>query len=251
MDTIRDKPTGSPRLMWLMVIALTGVMFLVTGSPVAGAITPVLASLRRPFQSAVWIRLNDPFVGRGKACFWYLLATGCWNALVSGLIALFLLFVLANTLNEVPDIEQGGPVLIVVAVSTVGTSLIGLIALRTARKHGVRVWVHPSLRDLAQGDFPQLYGLLIPPVMCNHAIYVTAISMAFPGMAVATGWLMWIADAAPPNARASIATAIGLFLLLAWPILSIVLLVRISPKVFADDPLDCWLQDASETQHSE
>jgi hypothetical protein len=129
-------------------------------------------------------------------------------------------------------------------------SLIGLWAFWMTLKNRVRVWAHPKLLRLAHYDFANLSTLVVPPATCNHAIYVTAISLTVPAMAIGTGWMIYATTAAPPNQVDIIAFVGGMLLLVAWPVISIGVLIALSHKLFADGPADCWSSVSDEIENN-
>ncbi len=125
-----------------------------------------------------------------------------------------------------------------VGIATVLTSLVGIWAVATAWSHRIRVWAHPRLWQLADYDFENLRFLQLPA--CNHAIYVTAVSLAFPAMAAGTTWMMLGASSAPPNEQPPVPLLGGFALLLGGPLCSVVILILFSRRLFAKGPAECW-----------
>lgn len=247
-DEFVDDPPGSSAGLWLVALLLAGVLCLITGSVLAGAIAPVLSAVAPSFRAAKWIRQNDSDANRANACFRYQIATGCWTAFWSSIAAFLIIGVASEFAGHTPSVSQIVASVLTMAAAAFATSLIGLWAFWTTLKNGVRIWAHPKLLRLAGNDFSKLSTLVVPPATCNHAIYVTAISLALPAMALGTGWMIYSATAAPPDQVDVIAFAGGMLLLVGWPVVSIGTLVSLSHRLFADGPTDCWSNVSGETK---
>jgi hypothetical protein len=231
---------GSSATLWIWSLILAGVLYLISGSILAGAIVPVMAAVQPSFRAAKWIRRNDPESNRARACSRFLIAVGCWTALWTGLAAVLVLVAVSVFAGEEPTESQGIASLLVVVVAAVATSLIGLWAAWTAWRHRIRVWAHPKLMHLANYKFANLSSLVVPQPTCNHAVYATAISLAFPPMALGTGWMIFQALTAPPARDAAIHFVSGFSLLLGGPVLSLGVLFTMSNRLFANGPAECW-----------
>lgn len=239
-DDLRDDTEGSSATLWLISLILAGVLCLLTRSVLAGAIFPVLAAVQPSFRAARWIRMSDPESNRARACSRFLIAVGCWTALWSG-IAAFLILGVASVVAGLELTEAHGIAsLLVVVIAAVATSLIGLWAAWTAWRHRIRVWAHPKLMHLANYKFANLSSLVVPKPTCNHAVYATAISLAFPPMALGTGWMIFEALTVPPGREAAIHFVSGFSLLLGGPVLSLGVLFTMSNRLFANGPAECW-----------
>lgn len=241
---------GSSAALWMWSLILAGVLCLISGSVLAGAIVPVLAAVQPSFRAAKWIRRNDPDANRANASSRFQIAVGCWTAHWSSIAALLVLGLSSEFVGHSPSNSQIGAAVLTVAASAIATSLIGLWAFWTTLKNRVRVWAHPKLLRLAHYDFANLSTLVVPPSTCNHAIYVTAISLTVPAMAIGTGWMIYATTAAPPNQVDIIAFVGGMLLLVAWPVISIGVLIALSHKLFADGPADCWSSVSDEIENN-
>jgi hypothetical protein len=246
-ELVDDSPESSAGL-WLVALLLAGVLCLITGSVLAGAIAPVLSAVAPSFRAAKWIRQNDSDANRATACFRYQIATGCWTAFWSSIAAFLIIGLASEFAGHSPSTSQIGAAVLTMAAAAFATSLIGLWAFGTTLKNGVRVWAHPKLLRLAAYNFSKLSTLVVPPATCNHAIYVTATSLALPAMALGTAWMIYSATTAPPDQVDVIAFAGGMLLLVGWPVLSIGALALLSHRLFADSPADCWSNVSDETK---
>jgi len=234
------KNSGSSGLFWLILFVVSCGVFLISENVIAGAIIPAVLSMLPSVRAARWIRKNDPHPHRAKACSRFMLATGYWSALCTGFVTLAVLLAVMIVLGEPPTESQGMATILVIAFAATATCLAGCWATWTAWTGRVRVWAHPKLMKMADYDFANLRDLVPPPATCNHAIYVTAMSLAVPTMAIGTGWMIYAATAAPPNQVDVVAVLGGLLLLLGCPLVSVVVLKVFSNRLFANGPADCW-----------
>lgn len=238
-DDLAHKHTSSSSI-WMFSLLAAGGLCLLLRNPLAAAFFPVVATAEPSFRTAAWIRRNDPATRRARACSWFLYATGCWRALVSGIVAFIALMVICISAGEAPSEAEGLSSLAVIAAAAVATSLTGLWSLWTAWVGRVRVWVHPKLMALANYEFANLSSQAAPPGSSNHAVYVSAVSLAVPPMVAGTGWMIITAMNAARALENSVPFIVGLGLMLGGPLLSVLVLMIFSRRLFARGPADCW-----------
>ncbi len=237
--------------VWLFSLLFAGGLCLLLRNPLAAAFFPVIATAESSFRTAAWIRRLDPVTGRAKACSRFLYATGCWRALVSGIVAFIALIVICVAAGQTPSEAEGLSTLAVIAVAAVATSLTGLWSLWTTWVGRVRVWVHPNLMNLADFEFANLSSLHALPGMSNHAVYVSAVSLAVPPLIAGTGWMIFTAMTNPPERDVTFSFAGGLGVLLGGPLISVLILMALSRKLFASSPADCWSVAGNSLQEDE
>jgi hypothetical protein len=232
--------SGSSGLFWLILLVVSGGIFLVFETVIAGAIIPAVLSMQPSLRAARWIRKNDPHLHRAKACSRFMLATGCWSALCAGFVALAVLMAGMVIVGEPPTESQGLGTILVIASAATAICLVGCWATWTAWTGRVRVWAHPKLMSLANYDFDNLHRLVLSRPTSNHAIFVTAISFALPVMLLGIVVMGVFAPVGPPKGAATVAVVGGFGLLIVGPGVVIVSLIRMSNRLFADSPADCW-----------
>lgn len=232
--------TGSSGLFWLILLGASGGVFLISENIIAGAIIPAVLSMQPSLRAARWIRKNDPHRHRAKACSRFMLATGCWSALCTGFVALAVLLAVMIVVDQPPTESQGVATILVIASAATATCLVGCWSTWTAWTGRVRVWAHPKLMSLASYDFDNLHRLVLSRPTSNHAVYVTAVSFALPVMLLGTGVMIAAAVAGPPVGAALVAVIGGFGLLIAGPVAAVVSLIKMSSRLFADGPADCW-----------
>jgi hypothetical protein len=237
-DDLSHEHSSSP--LWLFSLLFAGGLCLLLRNPLAAAFFPVIAAAEPSFRTAAWIRRLDPETARARACSRFLYATGCWRALVSGIVAFIVLIVICVSAGQAPSEAEGLSSLAVIAVAAVATSLTGLWSLWTAWFSRVRVWVHPKLMNLAGLEFANLSALHAPPGMSNHAVYVSAVSLAVPPLIAGTGWMIFTAMTNPPDRDVTFSFAGGMGVLLGGPLISVFVLMSLSRRLFASSPADCW-----------
>lgn len=238
-EAVGDQP-ASLAGWWLFSLILASCLCLISESVLAGAIVPAFYTMAPSFRAAMWLRRHDPNLNRARSCSRFQLATGCWTALYSGILVTLVLVAVSVMVGHPPSESQGAAALLVVATSAVATSLIGLWAVGTAWKYRVRVWAHPKLLSLANHYFANLSTLVVPPTMSNHAVYVTAISLSLPPMVFGTGLMVAAALGRPFQPLGIVEVVSGLLLLFVGPAIAIVLVVKMSSRLFANGPADCW-----------
>ena len=234
-----DDP-GSSGLFWLILLVVSGCVFLISENVIAGAIIPAAFSMQPSLRAARWIRKNDPHLHRAKACSRFMLATGCWSALCTGFVALAVLLAVMIVIGQPPTESQGMGTILVIACTATATCLVGCWATWTAWTGHVRVWAHPKLMSLANYDFDNLHRLVLSRPTSNHAVYVTAVSFALPVMLFGTALMIVAASAGPPVGATLVAVVSGFALLIVGPVVAIVLLITMSNRLFANGPAECW-----------
>lgn len=231
--------SGSSGLFWLILLGVSGGVFLISENVIAGAIIPAVLSMQPSLRAARWIRMNDPHRLRAKACSRFMLATGCWSALHTGFVALAVLLAFMIVVDQPPTESQGMGTILVIACAATATCLVGCWSTWTAWTGRVRVWAHPKLMSLASYDFDNLHRLVLSRPTSNHAVYVTAVSFALPFMLLGTGVMIVAASAGPPVGTELVAVT-GFGLLIVGPVVTVVSLIKMSNRLFADGPADCW-----------
>ena len=240
--------TGLPGWFWPTVFLLSGALLLASNSVMAGAIIPAAVSMQPALRTARWIRNNDPDSKRARACSRFLIATGCWNALATGLISLAVLVVATIVSGQPPTEAQGMVCIYGIAVATLATCFVGYSAIWTAWVARVRVWVHPKLQTMAKYDFSALRNLTLNPTPANYAFFVMAISLNLPVIAVSTGWLVYLAGSPAPDEEKAFANACGLASLAIGPVIAIGVLVVLSSRLLAGSLAECWSDAATGTE---
>ena len=225
---------------WLTVLLLSGGLCLASNSVMAGAIIPAAASMQSALQAAKWIRNNDPNGNRAKACSWFLIATGCWNALATGLISLAAWAAVVIITEQPPSESQVMACIFAIAAATLATCLIGYWAAWKAWSARVRVWVHPKLHRIARYDLSNLRNQPLHPPRSNHAVFVLAISLCLPILVAGFVWMVYLAGVPVPDEEKAFANACGLASLTVGPIIGISLLVVLSSRLLAGSPAECW-----------
>ncbi|MFN0056339.1 MAG: hypothetical protein ACKV0T_29690 [Planctomycetales bacterium] len=239
---------GSP-LIWSVFLTVAFLAFEFTAQP---AISVVVLCCKFGWNDAVtgwWLRRTDPWVGRGRACFWFCLASAATKVI---LVAFGLMMLFATALKAVEGPQQQGPgrrqELPPGFMAAAGTMLAGLplvtilsvLGCRAARKHRVQVWVDSTLtasrrartwppQVAGASNFASLARLLMISVLCvclplvsvlaGTATFAALLPVGLPGMAASFAAF-----------SAGFLTAV----LFAW------WLVRLCKGVIAAIPQHCW-----------
>jgi hypothetical protein len=247
-----DDGSAVPRratfLAWPVVFVAAIIIHHVTGSPIAAASVFAVHAGWKSFRCGLWLKAVDPVASRGRACLWFYMGAACWRAagwaFVTGLI-----FVEAARLFGQPPPEKELMVeLLIFAACVCLTSVLGLLAVASALRGMVRVWVNPSIRERCGGDFARLgdiAGLYIPQLGAyhggiNHAVFVVALSLVVPVAIAATAFLIWSTINQPRDQALTLQVLLTTFLPFMASLATIPVCIIISRKVVAKTPADCW-----------
>ena len=226
---------------WLVVLAVSVGIFLLTLSPLLGMAWPYLRAGWSPVRTAWWLRQNDPWPARGKVGFYFHLAMAGFRA---GVVGVFMVLVMAIIVaprqnNVVPTQFIIG---ICVVMAGVGLSFVfGWWGTILAYRHGVRVFVISNLRERCHADFSQIERVSKLKFMVNPANYVMAVAIVAPLLAL---WFAAILATMPrPGELRADNTTESLLMMMILPVLAvccIALLIYLSHRVIAATPHECW-----------
>lgn len=159
-------------LSWGAVFGLAFLIYELTARPAFGIAVACLKFGWSDFETAWWLLRRDPRPGRGWTCFWFYGAFGLWKVTVTAFIVTGCLLALVTVLG------RNGPdeVLHLGATAAGGIVLLAIIPLvgvACARRHGVQVWIDPTINNSRRrgewppvaGGFNSLSALLLPAMM--------------------------------------------------------------------------------------
>ncbi len=242
-DDGRDQVSVDPITSagkWLVVLAISVGIFLLTLSPLLGMVWPYLRAGWAPVRTAWWLLRNDPWPARGKACFCFHLAMAGFRA---GVVGVFMVLVMAIIVaprqnNVVPTQFIIG---ICVVMAGVGLSFVfGWWGTILAFRHGVRVFVISNLCERCHAAFSQIERVSKLKFMVNPANYIMAVAIVAPALAI---WFAAMVATMPPPGDAKESELVSLMLGWALPglgVCSIVLLFYLSRRLIAQTPHECW-----------
>lgn len=239
-STVSVDPIASAG-KWLVVLAISVGIFLLTLSPLLGMVWPYLRAGWPPVRTAWWLRQNDPWPARGKVGFYFHLAMAGFRAGVVGVfmgLVMAIIFSACQNNNVVPTQFIIG---ICVVMAGSGLSFVcGWWGTILALRHRVRVFVISNLCERCRADFSQIERVSKLKFMVNPANYVMAVAIVTPALAI---WFAAMVATMPRPGDAKESEIASLMLGCALPGLgvgSIVLLLYLSRRLIALTPHECW-----------
>jgi len=220
---------------------LLGALFcLIAGYPIAGAVLACIEAGWDTIATGRWLRRSDPDGSRSSACWTFYLATACWKGAAAALATIGLFVVIVVLTGENPDMEEFAVTMITLTCGVTLCTLVGLLAIGTALKHQIRVWVHPRLYDFLDAKLTQTTKRRRPWYGVNHAIFVVATTLFFPYLATVTGLLIVAAGNAGARDEDPTAGLIVAGLLVAGPLALLPVYIWLSSRVIARSPYESW-----------
>lgn len=255
MSTISDDPEESfptrpsGERMWLRgrnLVVLGGIslaVFLWTKHPAAAAVFPLVLAGRRCWNVGWWLHDRDPDRRRAAVVLKFYLALCGWQAAV----AAFATVVGCVYLEEagwwkIPEERMMWTFLVLLA-GLIWNGCWCLVALVSARRLRLRIWLSPGLIHRCGGEFERLSELGEDTKFLNWAVFVIAGGVAFPllmvfSIAMVIVMLPWGGGAVVDVVR----LALFLVILLAMPIVAIGLVLTLMAQLSARSPSECWGQ---------
>ena len=119
------------------------------------------------------------------------------------------------------------------------SAIVGLIAVVTAWKRGITVWVHPRVRRACGGDFARMSHVAPTLKGSNRAFLVVAMSAIVPAIAVGIASACLLTLGGKPNDFGPVQW-IAIALLFGCPLMTIPVIVIALSKVAARSAPECW-----------
>ena len=185
---------------------------------------------------------------RGWGCFWFYTATAFCRATIWALAMIFVFCLLENKFGQQMKMEQVEAELATLSVALGLTTLMGIVAVIWAVRRGLRVWVHPNVREQCGGDFQRLGYIrghyLGNPMLfyygMNHAILVLAVSLVLPTLIIAIGLMSMLTFGGPPNAPFGFVDGLAMLLVLGPTFATIPFYAALGHRIIARTPSECW-----------
>ena len=235
-----DQARGwRPHLTWPLLLLVGWALYEATAQPgLAAAITCAKFGWA-DVQAAFWLRRVDPDRGRGRACFWYYLAFGLWKVAVLAVILTMAVLFFSSFFDNRPrrGVAIGlspalGGVMTAAAIGFGLSLLTTYVALWTALRHRVKVWLGPAAYRARGGRFwPPHHG------ETNFAEFVTVTALLFSMFASLIIPVVLLAKGgAPPKLAFAVivgsTTPACLLFVFAFQMLD--------HRLFARSPQECW-----------
>jgi hypothetical protein len=213
---------------FLLFVAVGTVIFLLTNGPIAGAVLPSIRAGWGSFRTGFWVLHSDQYVSRARICAAFCIATAFWQAAAAALVSVLVFVIVVNLGGNAPDMQGFGATMISFTCGVALTTIVGLMAAIAAMIAGIRVWVHPRLREMVHDALERATDLP-PHLYFNHAIFVLATSLAVPFVLLCGVLIL--------DFRSGLFTAV---VLIAVPLLAIVSYSWLSLRIIATHPAECW-----------
>jgi hypothetical protein len=227
-----------PHLTWPVLLLVGWALYEATAQPGLAAAIACAKAGWADFRAAFWLRRVDPERGRGRACFWFYLAFGLWKVAVLASAMMFAL-IYASVLLANAGPRMGGQVrssiLGVLVAAGIGFGLSSLstyIALWSAHRHRIKVWLgFAPYRARADRFWPPCHGHF------NAAPFVAVTTLVLIPLILFTALLL-------PVLLIGRRLEVSLVLLVLCALVvgsGLVLFIRLVDRhAFAQEPRDCW-----------
>jgi hypothetical protein len=222
-------------LAWIPVIGFAIAVYLLTSDPVLGAILPCLLAGRRAIESAIWLHAVDSVRPRRRANQAFLIALGCWLAVMTAFLSMMGFGIVAAFTGRDPDMRRVIATIYILLFGLALCSLFALIAAIYAWYHRVKVWPHPNLRQLADGNFDQLASLPHVRHGFHYGLFVLGTAIAAP---TATTGVILMAIVMQALRLESVAVVLGC--LLGTCLAGVLAYGILSDRILARSPAECW-----------
>jgi len=235
-------PSWLSHLNWTTLVLLGWLLYELTSQPGPAAAVACAKFGWSDVRAAFWLRRVDPDRRRGAACFWWYITFALWKVAVMSVLCVFVIGFIAGLLPRAANGPPGArPVLGVLqgVGSAVGIGfglsfLCGYIALWSALRNGVRVWLG-SAPHRARGErhWPPSPGQVnfVPFVTFTTLVFSIAfVGIALVGTILAFNWQPqgpWAAFLLTTLMLSSVGTLIVAF-------------AAVSRRIVAQTPQECW-----------
>jgi hypothetical protein len=231
---------GRLHLSWPMLFLAGWLLYEFTAQPGLAALVACAKFAWADVRTAVWLRRVDPDRWRGQTCFWAYLTYGLWKVAVMAtltMIVLGLVGVLFDRAARQPQANNGispvfGGALAAMAMGFGLSFPTTYIALWSALRNGVRIWLGRAPgRARTERFWPPRHGGI------NAAPFVGFTSL------IMSLWLIVFLAGVFAAVFQPVGVSVLGFLLgtLAIIVLVMVVLFRVSLRVIANSPQECWI----------
>jgi hypothetical protein len=233
----------APHLSWTTLVLLGWLLYELTSQPGLAAAVACAKFGWADFRAALWLRRVDPDRRRGTACFWWYITFALWKVAVMSVLVIFLIGFISGVRAGPPNAAQArpqpaSPVLQGVA-SAMGIGfglsfLSGYVALWSALRHGVRVWLGSAPhRARIDRHWPPSQGQV------NFATYVTFTTLVFSifFFSVATLLVLVPLNFQPQGPWFAFLSATVVLSVIGGLIVAFTVVTK---RIVAQSPQECW-----------
>jgi len=235
---------------WYALVAVAWLIYELTAQP--GLCAPVACAKFgwNDFLTALWLRRNDPNPSRGRACYWFYIASGLWKIALMAFFLMIAILFIAGMLEPQPQ-RRGGhfeaEVLSAYLAAFTCFTLSGLITLQavlTARRAGVKVWLDTAVHQARREDvWPPPYAdknrarrlLWTALVVLLIVLTFLLVTLTVLGAVLIRAWLGKVVIAFVP-----IAIMVEMIVAVITGLALRDVVRRIAGQVIAATPEQCW-----------
>jgi hypothetical protein len=214
-------------MMLIAACLVAAVIYLITGNAIVAYLLPYFWAFWPNLRTAFWLRLNDPWRARGKACFWFYLAAAGWRAATYGLILLTCVMFLAQAGVKFNNAKPPKQEILSVPIGLAIAAMIGWVGLIAAIPSRTKVFIIPGLYDRCLGNFQNVFEIAHSYRGRNTLMFVVFSSVFLPILILGAG----LSVSFPK---------IGLPILCLGPIGLLPLYGFFSDRIIARAPAECW-----------
>jgi hypothetical protein len=245
----RRASSRNEKLAWFGVIAVVVVAFELTADP---ALSTGLGCLKFGWDEirlARWLKRTDPVRKRGRVCSQFYLAWGLWRISLVAAAMMFIIVFAHGAIGGNPGRARGlgapPPGFIssffLAMVGFLLSSAVSSLAVFSALRHRVRVWVGPEVHWAREEQVwpPQAVARRRPTSNRTKAILLSALITAstFGGMVL----LLPISFLISRNFESPILSfAFMMLSMIGVPILILAFLDQVGTRMIAPTPEMCW-----------
>lgn len=233
-------------LSWPMLFLAGWILYELTTQSTLGAAAVCFTYGWEDFRAAIWLRRVDPWRLRGRAGFWLYLA---WGLTKTGSAAIVMSLALVVISLKVPALQgPGGAAIMAMAAWTGLATLAGLgcailtlaYAVALARWGGFKLWLSRDIHRARRYNYWPPYETSVAEDNRLETLLVGPLLIFF--VALVPGGILFFLLLIPIIARFSyfIGIALGFYLLVAAPVLTLRYLDQMHRWLIASHPGECW-----------
>lgn len=240
------REEGPTRIwLWSLLFPISLAIYWLTSSVVLAALLPSIRAAGPTLQTGWWIRWYERSTAkpiRGAILWWFHVADALWLAAAAAFVTVVFLAIIETRFGRKPDMDRFVTCMLTIVFGIGLSTIIGLYLAILAWYRSVRVWIHPRTLCWCQGNCQLLAHLSFRPPKFNHAVFVIGTSLVTPGLVLGTFLLIACTANGEPSDSSmfwlSIAIMIAFFIV--QPIVMIAVYIKISGRIVAVDPKQCW-----------
>lgn len=227
---------------WWVVIGIALVIQWMTGNPLLTLVLPYVRAAWPALRTGFWLKQADPWPARGTVGLLIHLGLAGFLAGATGLVSVVAFVVIEDARRQngapVPPLTQAVVGLVTILLGATIASLMLIAAIRIAWVHEIRIYAQANLAEATGGNFANAARQDRHSSGFNPAFYVLCVGVTLPIFVVWSTALIVI-PAWIPQAN-DLALQILLF---GLPVVAVVCLVsvwRLSHRILARSPAECW-----------